>query len=175
VTEQAYINFAKQFSTENDRYARLGQLEIELILSDGAVYPHKGKIYAADRQISPTTGALRLEALFPNPGYALRPVEFARIRVKFDVKHDALLVPQRAVSELQGSYQVAVLDSGNKIHIQPVRVGERNGNLWIIEDGLSPGQRVVVEGAQKVREGLSVITTNFVSEPTPSATTKPGK
>jgi RND family efflux transporter MFP subunit len=175
VTEQAYINFAKQFLTESDRYARLGQLDIELILADGAAYPRKGKIYAADRQISPTTGALRLEALFPNPDYALRPGEFARIRVKFDVKHDALLVPQRAVSELQGSYQVAVLDSGNKIHIQPVRVGERSGNLWIIEDGLSPGQRVVVEGAQKVREGLSVITTNFVSEPMQSATTKPGK
>ena len=137
-------------------------MEIELILTDGTVYPLKGRIYAADRQIGPTTGALRVEALFPNPGNALRPGEFARVRVKFDLKHDALLVPQRAVSELQGSYQVAVVDADNKIHIQPVRVGERSGNLWIIEEGLHPGQRVVVEGIQKVREGVTVTTTNFV-------------
>src|SRR5580765_1714903 len=124
VTEQAYINFTKLFATESDRYARLGQLEIELILTDGSVYPRKGKIYAADRQIGLTTGALRVEALFPNPDAALRPGEFARIRVKFDLKHDTTLVPQRAVSELQGSYQVAVVEDDNKVHFQPVRVGE---------------------------------------------------
>jgi membrane fusion protein (multidrug efflux system) len=90
VTEQAYINFTKLFSTERDRYERLGQLEIELILADGAVYPHKGKIYAADRQISPTTGALRVAALFPNPNAALRPGEFGRVRVKFDVASASL-------------------------------------------------------------------------------------
>jgi membrane fusion protein (multidrug efflux system) len=164
VTEQAYINFTRLFSTESDRYGRLRQLEIELILTDGTVYPHKGKIYAADRQIGPTTGALRLEALFPNPGNALRPGEFARVRVKIDLKHDTLLVPQRAVSELQGSYQVAVLDSDNKVHIQPVRVGERTGTLWAIEEGLQVGQRVVVEGTQKVREGVVVtVTTNSTS------------
>src|SRR5438045_2522233 len=106
VTEQAYINFTKLFATERDRYERLGKLEIELILSDGAVYPLKGKIYAADRQISPSTGALRVAALFPNPNNALRPGEFARVRVKFEVMKGALLVPQRAVAELQGSYQV---------------------------------------------------------------------
>jgi membrane fusion protein (multidrug efflux system) len=165
VTEQAYINFTKLFPTERDRYERLGQLEIELILADGAGYSHKGRIYAADRQISPTTGALRVAALFPNPNYALRPGEFARVRVMFDTKRDALLVPQRAVSELQGSYQVAVVDADNKIHIQPVQVGERTGNLWIIEKGLQAGQRVVVEGLQKAREGVTVTTTNFVAEP----------
>jgi RND family efflux transporter MFP subunit len=164
VTEQAYINFTKLFSTESDRYGRLRQLEIELILTDGSVYPHKGRIYAADRQIGPTTGALRLEALFPNPGNALRPGEFARVRVKFETKANALLVPQRAVSELQGSYQVAVVDPNNKIHIQPVRVGDRSGHLWMIEEGLRPGQRVVVEGIQKIREGMTVTTTNFVGE-----------
>jgi membrane fusion protein (multidrug efflux system) len=165
VTEQAYLNFARQYMTESDRYERLKQLEIELILTDGTTYPIKGKIYAADRQIGQSTGALRLEALFPNPANALRPGEFARIRVKFDVKRNALLVPQRAVSELQGSYQVTVLDADNKVHLQPVRVGERSGNLWIIEDGLHPGQRVVVEGLQKVREGMTVTTTNYVAEP----------
>jgi len=164
VTEQAYINFTKQFATESDRYGRLRQLEIDLILTDGTVYPLKGKIYAADRQIGPTTGALRVEALFPNPGGALRPGEFARVRIKLDLKHDSLLVPQRAVSELQGSYQVAVVDADNRIHIQPVRVGDRSGNLWMIEEGLHTGQHVVVEGIQKVREGMTVTTTNFVPD-----------
>src|SRR5215831_2641172 len=111
VTEQAYINFTKQFTTESDRYGRLRQLDIELLLTDGTVYPLKGQIYAADRQIGLTTGALRVEALFDNPGNSLRPGEFARVRVKLDLKHDSLLVPQRAVSELQGSFQVAVVDT----------------------------------------------------------------
>jgi membrane fusion protein, multidrug efflux system len=165
VTEQAYINFTKMFSTETDRIERLKQLDINLILGDGTVYPLKGRIFAADRQIGQTTGALRVEALFPNPGYALRPGEYARVRVKLDLKHDSLLVPQRAVSELQGSYQVAVVDQDNKIHIQAVRVGDKSGNMWVIEEGLRPGQRVVVEGTQKVREGVTVSTTNFVAAP----------
>ncbi len=175
VTEQAYVNFVRRFMDESDRREQLKQLEIELILTDGTTYPRKGKIYAADREIGQTTGALRLEALFPNPGYALRPGQFARVRVRIDARRDALLVPQRAVSELQGSYQVAVLGEDNKIHIQPVRVGERSGDLWIIDDGLHPGQRVVVEGIQKVREGLTVITTNFVAQPMLSATAQPPK
>ena len=164
VTEQAYINFTKLFATERDRYDRLGKLEIELILADGAAYPIKGKIYAADRQISPTTGALRVAALFPNPNNALRPGEFGRVRVKFDVASGALLVPQRAISELQGSYQIAVVDAESKIRIHPVRVGERSGPLWIIQEGLHPGQVVVVEGIQKVKEGMIVTTTNASSE-----------
>jgi membrane fusion protein, multidrug efflux system len=175
VTEQAYINFTKQFSTESDRYGRLRQLEIDLILTDGSVYPLKGQIYAADRQIGPTTGALRVEALFPNPGNSLRPGEFARVRIKLDLKHDSILVPQRAVSELQGSYQVAVVDADNKIHVQPVRVGDRTGNLWMIEEGLHPGQRVVVEGIQKIREGVIVTTTNFAPEQIVQATAAPAK
>ena len=161
VTEQAYVNFTKMFSTETDRIQRLKQLPIDLILTDGTVYPLKGEIFAADRQIGLTTGALRVEARFPNPGNSLRPGEFARVRVKLDIKHDSLLVPQRAVSELQGSYQVAVVDADNKIHVQPVRVGDRTGNLWVIEEGLHAAQRVVVEGLQKVREGTLVTTTNF--------------
>jgi len=164
VTEQAYINFTRLFGSESARSDRLRQLEIELVLTDGTVYSHKGQIYAADRQIGPTTGALRVEALFPNPDNALRPGEFARVRVKFDLKHDSLLVPQRAVSELQGSYQVALVGQDSKIHVQPVRVGERVGSLWMIEDGLQPGQRVVVEGTQRLREGIVVNPINFTSE-----------
>jgi membrane fusion protein (multidrug efflux system) len=161
VSEQAYINFTRRFGTESLRGGQLKQLEIDLILTDGTVYPQKGQIFAADRQIGPTTGALRIEARFPNPGNSLRPGEFARIRVKIDTKHDSLLVPQRAVSELQGNFQVAVVDADNKVHLQPVRVGDRSGDFWVIEEGLQPGQRVVVEGLQKVREGTIVTTTNF--------------
>jgi membrane fusion protein (multidrug efflux system) len=165
VTEQAYINFTKKFMGEGKRSDQLKKLEIQLILADGSVYPQLGQIYAADREIGPTTGALRLEALFPNPGNNLRPGEFARVRLKFDVEHNALLVPQRAVGELQGSYQVDVVDADGKVHVQPVKVGERSGSMWIIKDGLHAGDRVVAEGTQKVREGMTVNTTNYVAGP----------
>jgi RND family efflux transporter MFP subunit len=161
VTEQAYINFARVFPDEATRYERLKQLPLQLIMSDGTIYPHPGIIYAADREISVTTGALRIEAHFPNPGYSLRPGEFARVRVKFDLASNSLLVPQRAVSELQGSFQVAVVDTDNKVHIQPVKVGERSGQLWVIQEGLKAGQRVVVEGVQKVKEGAIVNPTQY--------------
>ena len=156
VTEQAYINFTRLFSDETIRTERSRQLELQLIFADGTIYPREGRVYAVDRQINPTTGALRVEALFPNPGNALRPGQFARVRVKFDTRKGALLVPQRAVSELQGSYQVVVVDSDNKAHIRPIKVGERSGALWMIEEGLKPGERVVVEGIQKVKEGATV-------------------
>ncbi len=176
VTEQAYVNFARRFMAEVARREQLKQLGIELILTDGTIYPLKGQVYATDREIGRTTGALRVEAQFPNPDYTLRPGQFARIRVKIDSRPNALLVPQRAVSELQGSYQVAVIGESNKIHIQPVRVGERTTNFWVIEDGLQAGQHIVVEGAQKVREGVTVITTNFVAESAmPSAPAPGGK
>jgi RND family efflux transporter MFP subunit len=162
VTEQAYINFARLYLKENDRTERLKQLEIQLILADGTVYSQTGRIFAPDRQIGPTTGALRLEALFPNADYTLRPGQFVRVRVKFDVRRGALMVPQQAVSELQGAYQVAVVDQDKKVHIQPVQVGERSGVYWIIESGLKSGQTVVVEGLQKIRDGMAVNTTNFV-------------
>jgi membrane fusion protein, multidrug efflux system len=173
VTEQAYINFAKLFLKESERQTRLKQLEIQLIFGDGTVYPHAGQIYAPDRAIGATTGALRLEAIFPNPDGALRPGEFVRVRVKFDVRHGALLVPQRAVSELQGAYQVAVVDADNKVHIQPVTVGEREGSLWVIEHGLEAGQRIVAEGLQKIREGAVVSPTNFVPAAMQSAQASP--
>jgi RND family efflux transporter MFP subunit len=175
VTEQAYINFARLFLKEIDRADRLKQLGIQLILGDGTVYPQAGAIFAPDREIGPTTGALRLEARFPNPDGVLRPGEFVRVRVKFDTLHGALLVPQRAVSELQGSFQVDVVDAENKVHIQPVSVGERSGSLWIIEKGLEPGQRIVVEGLQRIRDGMTVNTTNFVAASVQSPETTPNR
>jgi RND family efflux transporter MFP subunit len=165
VTEQAYINFTKLFITERDRNERLGKLEIDLILANGEIYPIKGRIYAADRQISPTTGALKVAAQFPNPNGVLRPGQFGRIRVKFDLANAALLVPQKAVTELQGSYQVAVVDPDNTVRIQPVRLGERTGTLWVVQDGLKPGERVITEGLQKVRPKTLVNPTNAPAEP----------
>ncbi len=163
VTEQAYINFANRYTNEKERAERLSQLEIQLFMGDGSLYPHIGHVFAPDRQIGPTTGALRVEGRFPNTEYSLRPGEFVRVRVKFDVRHNALLVPQRAVAELQGVFQVDVVDAENKVHIQPVTVGERSGSLWIIEQGLEAGQNVVVEGLQKIRtNGTTVNPTNFV-------------
>jgi RND family efflux transporter MFP subunit len=161
VTEQAYINFARLYLKEADRTEQLKKLQIQLILADGTVYSNAGAIFAPDREIGPTTGALRLEARFPNPDGTLRPGQFVRVRVKFEIRHNALLVPQRAVSELQGAFQVDVVDTNNKVHIQAVTVGERDGSSWIIEHGLEPGQLVLVEGLQKVREGALVSPTNF--------------
>jgi len=160
VTEQAYINFTKLSEKEQDRNDRLGKFEIDLVLANGETYPLKGKIYAADRQISPTTGALRIAALFPNPNRVLRPGQFGRIRVNFELANGALLIPQKSVTELQGKYQVAVVNAENKVHIQPVRLGDRVGTSWIVQEGLKLGDRVVVEGLQKVREESTVTTTN---------------
>ncbi len=164
VTEQEYVDFTRNFTTDSARSEQIKHVDAELILPDGTAYPLKGKIVALDRSVGLTTGALRVEALFPNPNNALRPGQFARVRVKADSKPDTVLAPCRAVSELQGSYQVAVVDADNKVHMQPVQIGERSGNQFIIESGLQPGQRVVVEGLQKVRDGAMVTATNYVDE-----------
>ena len=122
------------------------------------------------------TGTLRVAALFPNPNYLLRPGQFVRVRVLVDTKKGALLVPQRAVTELQGMYQVAVVDTENKVDIRSVKPGERYGSLWEIEKGLKPGERVVAEGVQKVKQGMPVNPKPFApSSPAavPEATTKP--
>lgn len=164
ITEQDYINFTREYTTDTARNEQIKLVEAELLLPDGMAYPPKGKILAIDRAVGLTTGALRVEATFPNPNNALRPGQFVRVRIKAESKPNTVLVPYRAVSELQGSYQVAVVDADNKVHIQPVQIGERSGNLCIIENGLEPGQRVVVEGLQKIRDGATVATTNFVDE-----------
>jgi len=166
VSEQSYVNFTRLFETESARSEQIKHLEAELLFPDGKAYPLKGKINAIDRSVGLTTGALRVEARFPNPNNALRPGQFARIRVKTETQQNALLVPYRAVSELQGSYQVAIVNADNKIHIQQVHIGERTGNECIVEEGLESGQRVVVEGAQKISEGATVTLSNYIAEPT---------
>ena len=156
VSEQQYLAFVKRNPTEASREAQQRQFELELVLSDGSIYPRKGKFFAADRQVDIQTGSIRLAGLFPNPSNVLRPGQFGRVRFISYTKAGALLVPQKAVVELQGSYQVAVVGNDNKVSLRTVSVGERTGAMWIIDEGLKPGERVVVEGVQKVRDNMTV-------------------
>jgi RND family efflux transporter MFP subunit len=156
LNEKEYLNYTKRNLIGAQGGGSVVQLELELILADGTNYPNKGSFFFADRQVDPKTGAIRLAGIFPNPGNVLRPGQYGRVRAVTSTKEQALLVPQRAVSELQGSYQVAVVGSDNKIEIRTVKVGERVDSNWIIEDGLKSGETVVVEGTQKVRPGVVV-------------------
>jgi len=164
-SEQDYLNFARRNPTAAERLAATQRLALELVLADGTTYPHQGTFFVADREVNVQTGAIRLAGLFPNPGNVLRPGQYGRVRAVTSRHEGALLVPQRAVSELQGRYQVAVVDSENTITIRTVQVGERVGTLWVIAEGLHPGERVVVEGLQKVRHGMLVHPTPFVAAP----------
>jgi RND family efflux transporter MFP subunit len=164
VSETEYLDWNKRFPTETTRQAAGKSLRLELILADGSTYPREGSFYFADRQVNQSTGAIRIAGLFPNPGNILRPGGYGKVRTAVRVQEDALLVPQRAVSELQGGYQVAVVDGENKVSIRPVKVGERVGTEWIVAEGLKQGERVVVEGVQKVRPGVQVNPKPFAAE-----------
>ena len=156
VSERGYLNYIKENPDAVKRAEQERHLGLEMILADGSRYPHEGSFSFADRQVDVKTGTLRLQGLFPNPGNILRPGQFARVRAITTTKKGALLVPQRAVTELQGGYQVAVVGKDNKVEIRPVKVGERIGPQWIIEAGLKPGERVVTEGVQRVKAGMTV-------------------
>jgi membrane fusion protein (multidrug efflux system) len=163
LSEQEYLTFVKRNPTQGERDAANNKLHLDLILADGTTYPHEGKFFVADREVGQKTGAIRLGGIFPNPGNVLRPGQYGKVRAVTSIKTGALLVPQRAVTELQGRYQVAVVDNNNKADIRSVKVGERVGSMWIIEDGLKPGESVVVGGAQKVRPGVVVSSKPFVA------------
>jgi membrane fusion protein (multidrug efflux system) len=164
VSESEYLDWNRRFPTETTRQAAGKRLRLELILADGLSYPREGTFYFADRQVNQSTGAIRIAGLFPNPGNILRPGGYGKVRTAVRVQQNALLVPQRAVSELQGGYQVAALDHENKVSIRTVKVGDRVGAQWIIVDGLKPGERVVAEGVQKVRPGMQVNPKPFAAE-----------
>jgi membrane fusion protein (multidrug efflux system) len=134
----------------------LGKVPLELILSDGSTYPKKGEVAFADRQVDVRTGTIRVAALFPNPQNILRPGQFSRLRAEFGIKKGALVIPQQAVSEVQGKYLVAVVSAENKVAIKQVKVGPQFGQLRVIEEGLQRGEKVVAEGIQKVRDGMVV-------------------
>src|SRR5277367_4224361 len=166
VGEPQYLAWRKRYPTDTTREAADKNLRLELILADGSTYAHEGRFYFADRQVNESTGAIRIAGLFPNPGNVLRPGGYGKVRAVIRIQQDALLVPQRAVSELQGGYQLAVVGDDNKVSIRPVKVGDRIGNQWVISDGLKPGERVVAEGVQKVRPGMVVKSKPFVAENT---------
>jgi membrane fusion protein (multidrug efflux system) len=149
VSEQEYLGFRKEDTS-------MKGLQLELILGDGTIYPQKGKFAFADRQVNETTGAIQLTGLFPNPGNVLRPGQYGRVRAVVGTTAGALLIPQRAVSEMQGTYLVEVVDSTNKVGIRPVKPGDRVGSEWVINDGLKPGERVIAEGVMKVVPGMQV-------------------
>jgi RND family efflux transporter MFP subunit len=161
VGEPQYLAWRKRFPTEESRLAGEKALRLQLILADGSTYAHDGTVYFADRQVNESTGAIRIAGLFPNPDSVLRPGGYGRVRAVIRMQQDALVVPQRAVTELQGGYQVAVVGPENKIAIRTVTVGDRVGSDWVIPEGLNPGDRVVAEGIQKVRPGVVVVPKPF--------------
>lgn len=156
VSEQQYLKAMENRKSTTDRS------ELELILADGSTFPHKGEISFADRQIDPKTGTIKVATLFPNPGNLLRPGQFAKIRARIGIERNALLVPQRAITEMQGKLLVAVVGSDNRVSIRPVEAGQRVGSLQVVSRGLQPGEIVVAEGIQKAREGMPVKPRPFV-------------
>ncbi|MEW6735535.1 MAG: efflux RND transporter periplasmic adaptor subunit [Acidobacteriota bacterium] len=167
LSEQEYLNYTTRDQIQNKWGADDRKLELELVLANGATHPQKGHFFVADLKVDQKIGAIRLAGIFPNPGNVLRPGQYARVRAITNMKKNALLIPQRSVTELQGNYQVAIVSSDNKVSIQSVKVGERNGSMWIIEEGLNGSEKVVVEGTQKVRSDMVVNPKPFV-EPVPA-------
>jgi membrane fusion protein, multidrug efflux system len=156
LSEKEYLSAADRLATMLVQPLDQREASGELIRADGKVHPYKGRFLAADRQVDPKTGTIRISAIFPNPGNILRPGQYAKVQFKVQDRAGALLVPQRAVQELQGKNFVWVVDEANKVSQRGVTVGQRFGSDWVIEEGLKPGERIVVEGLQKVREGASV-------------------
>ena len=156
ISEQEYIHYAERINAQTQKEIPSDRPPFELILADGSIYPHKGIGLLTNRQVDATTGSIELVCSFPNPQNLLRPGQFGRLRTAAEVRRGALLVPQKAVKELQGAYQLAVVGSDNKVSIRAVKVGDRVGSTWIIESGVKPGELVIVEGLQKVQGSSTV-------------------
>ena len=162
---KCYVSLSEQeyMRAQERRSRQVGKVPLDLILSDGSTYPYKGEVAFADRQVDVRTGTIRVAATFPNPQNLLRPGMFSRVRAEMGIRKAALVIPQRAVSEVQGRYLVAVVSPENKVAIKPVKVGQWFGQLWVIDEGLQTGEKVVAEGTQKVREGMVVSPKPFVA------------
>jgi membrane fusion protein (multidrug efflux system) len=153
ISEQLAYSMFRRWA---DDPAMSRQIELELILADGSVYPRRGRTDILDREVDVRTGTVLARGTFPNPGNALRPGQYAKVRAVTEVKKNALLVPQRAILDVQGVRQVAVVGADDTVELRTVQVGPRTGSLWIIEQGVKPGERVVVEGLDKIRPGAKV-------------------
>src|ERR1700682_1056613 len=157
INEHEYLLDKRQNSAiSNNHTIRFYGTTVELILADGSIYPQKGKVLLADRQVDPSTGTIRIVAAFSNPGNILRPGQYGRARVETNLKKGALLLPQSAVAQSQGSYQVAVVGGDHKVSMRTVKPGATVGTMWVIDEGLKPGEQVVVEGLQQLKQGTLV-------------------
>jgi membrane fusion protein, multidrug efflux system len=174
IPERDYLYFARR-RQEAGKAGQTPSLPFELVLSDGSVHPEQGRLVFVDRNVDPTTGTILMEAAFPNPGAIVRPGQYARVRAAVDLKTGAILVPQRAVSEMQGIYNVAVVGGDDVVEMRMVTPAQRIGNLWVVDAGLKAGERVVVEGLQKVRPGgkvkAEVVTIEEGGAPPPGSAT----
>jgi len=154
--EGPFTDFVSRHPDPKERDAYVKSLQFDLILGNGEVYPQKGKFYALDRSLDPRTGSIHYQVIFPNPGNILRPGQFGKVRFVADMKKGAMVIPQEAVNDLQGSDQVAVVGKDNRVSIRPVTMGERIGAMWEVKEGLKPGDKVVVQGIQRAKEGALV-------------------
>jgi membrane fusion protein (multidrug efflux system) len=156
ISEQEYLQFADKIK----EHAQIGRAkdepDLEMILADGSTYPYPGRFYVTNRQVDVQTGTIQVQGVFPNPDNTLRPGLYAKVRAATRVRRGALLVPQRAVRETQGQYQVAVVGSDDKVSLRKVKPGDQVDNLWIIDDGVHAGEEVVTEGLQKIKDGVAV-------------------
>jgi len=159
VSEQEYLALQKRISSPDKDHWKL-----QLILADGTTYSHPGEFYFADRQVNQNTGAIQLAALFANPGNVLRPGQYGKVRAMIREQQNAMLIPQAAVNQEQGSYSVAVVDKDNHVSMRAVQVGQRTDSMWVIQSGLNPGERVAVEGQQGLRPGMTVQTKPYKSD-----------
>jgi membrane fusion protein (multidrug efflux system) len=153
IAESEYLALVRDATPETRRQRRN---DLQLVLADGTVFPEAGRVTVVGRGVDPTTGTLPIQAEFPNPQGVLRPGQFARIRVPLRIERSAVVVPQRAIQELQGTYSVAVVNPDSTVEIRPVKVTHRVGDEWVVGSGLTSGERIVVEGLQKVRQGAKV-------------------
>jgi len=173
ISEQEYLRFSREAEAKGQSGPE--ESNLELILADGTTFPHKGRVSFADRQVDERTGTIKVAAIFPNPGNLLRPGQFAKVRALIETQKGALLAPQRAVTEIQGRYQVGVVTPENKVDLRWVKVGERTGSLWVVTEGLGAGERVIVEGLQKVKAGMTVTVKPFQEAPPAGKTPAPAE
>jgi membrane fusion protein, multidrug efflux system len=155
IAEQDYMRFQRNKPSQSK------QQNLELILGDGTIYPHRGSVRFVNREVDSRTGTIQVRGEFPNPGNVLRPGQYARIRAVTELRKAAFLIPQQSVSELQGVYQVGVVGSDNKVTIKTVKLGPQFGDMWVVESGLQPGENVIVDGLQRVKTGVTVAPTPF--------------
>lgn len=172
IGEQSFTEFITDHPDPDERERFLQGLQFELFLADGSHYPHKGKFYAEDRNLDAKTGSIRMEFTFPNPGNRLRPGQFGKVQAVVKIAKGALVIPEQAVTELQGNRLVAVVGSENKIAMRPVKLGERSGGMWQVLEGVKPGEKVVVQGLMKVPPGSPVTVKEWTPPPNEVASTE---